>query len=59
MQAVQQEVSTVFKSGKRDRISSNSDIFDFELSDADMALITSIRKRLGEKRIAWDPTKIP
>ncbi|MBZ4676458.1 MAG: aldo/keto reductase [Anaerophaga sp.] len=46
---LQKGVVTIPKSVHEDRIASNADIFDFEISDDDMALIDSLDRdeRLG------------
>ena len=49
---LQHEVVTIPMSTKQDRITSNADIFDFELSEEDMATIDQIDR--GE-RIGPDP----
>lgn len=46
---IQRGVVTISKSGNRERIFSNIDIFDFELSDADMTIIDGLdrNERMG------------
>lgn len=52
---IQNGVITIPKSIHPDRIKSNADIFDFELSEEDMNLINSLNK---EERIGPDPDHI-
>ena len=54
--ALQRGLVVIPKSSKRQRIWENADIFDFELSDADMQLIDSFNENL---RTCWDPTNAP
>jgi diketogulonate reductase-like aldo/keto reductase len=49
---LQHGVVTIPKSAKKDRIDSNADIFDFELSEEDMAIIDSLDK---DARLGPDP----
>ncbi|HVO40403.1 MAG TPA: aldo/keto reductase [Spirochaetia bacterium] len=52
---VQLGVVTIPKSVHRERILENSDIFDFELADADMEKVSALES--GE-RIGWHPDKV-
>jgi diketogulonate reductase-like aldo/keto reductase len=54
--ALQRGLVVIPKSSKRQRICENADVFDFELSDADMQLIDSFNENL---RTCWDPTNAP
>jgi diketogulonate reductase-like aldo/keto reductase len=53
---IQKGVVTIPKSVKPERIISNADIFDFELSDEDMAKIDSLDKN---RRLGFHPDEIP
>lgn len=44
------------KSVNPDRVRQNIDIFDFQLDEADMQLLTGLNKNL---RTCWDPTLVP
>jgi diketogulonate reductase-like aldo/keto reductase len=53
--ALQHNVVVIPKSSKPERILENSQVFDFEISSADMKMLDS----LGEDyRTAWDPTNV-
>ena len=49
---LQKGVVTIPKSVKKERIISNADVFDFEISDEDIALIDALDRR---ERIGSDP----
>ena len=51
---VQQGISVIPKSTHPDRIFTNADVFDFELSEADMALIDTMDEQLRSASIPDD-----
>ena len=51
---VQQGISVIPKSTQPDRIFANADVFDFELSEADMALIDTMDEQLRSASIPDD-----
>lgn len=53
---LQKDVVVIPKSSHPDRIMENADVFDFEISSADMKLLDSLNQNL---RTSWDPTTIP
>jgi diketogulonate reductase-like aldo/keto reductase len=53
--ALQHQIVILPKSSTKKRIEENADIFNFELSDADMSALNSLDENY---RIAWDPTDI-
>jgi diketogulonate reductase-like aldo/keto reductase len=54
--ALQHKIVAIPKSSKPERILENSQVFDFEISSADMEMLDS----LGEDyRTTWDPTNAP
>lgn len=53
--SLQHDIVVIPKSVHKDRIRENADIFDFEISDADMEKLNSLNE---EYRIAWDPSNI-
>lgn len=53
---LQHEVVMIPKSSKRERITENAEVFDFELAPKDMISIDSLGNSL---RTVWDPTNIP
>src|SRR3990172_3491318 len=53
---LQHEVVVIPKSNRRERILENSQIFDFTLSDRDMATLDGLDESL---RTGWDPTGMP
>jgi len=53
---LQHEVVVIPKSNRRERILENSQIFDFTLSDRDMAALDGLDESL---RTGWDPTGAP
>ncbi len=53
---VQQGLVVLPKSVNVERVQQNIDIFDFELSDADMTKLAGLNRAL---RTCWDPTHIP
>lgn len=54
--ALQKEIVTIPKSTNRERLRENADIFDFEISQEDMATLDSFNIDL---RTSWDPTTAP
>jgi diketogulonate reductase-like aldo/keto reductase len=54
--ALQHGLVVIPKSANPKRISENADIFDFEISAADMQLLDSLNENL---RTCWDPTHAP
>jgi len=53
---VQRGLVTIPKSVHKDRIASNADIFDFELSEQDMETITALN---ADQRLGPDPENVP
>jgi diketogulonate reductase-like aldo/keto reductase len=53
---LQHEVVVIPKSARRERILENADIYDFEISSADMAELDALDENF---RISWDPTNAP
>lgn len=51
---IQNEIAVIPKSVHRERIISNADVFDFELSQEDMERINALD---GKQRFSWDSTK--
>jgi diketogulonate reductase-like aldo/keto reductase len=54
--ALQKEIVTIPKSTSVERLQENADIFDFEISQEDMAALDSFNIDL---RTSWDPTTAP
>ncbi|MHB8873713.1 MAG: aldo/keto reductase [Myxococcaceae bacterium] len=54
--ALQKDVVVIPKSIHRDRIAENAAVFDFTLSEADLAALDSLEEEL---HVSWDPTDIP
>ncbi len=54
--SLQNDLVVIPKSSKADRIKENADVFDFELSDLDMKLMSGFHENL---RTCWDPTDEP
>jgi methylglyoxal/glyoxal reductase len=52
---LQHKLVSLPKSSRQDRILSNADVFDFEISPDDMELLDSFNENF---RIAWDPSSI-
>lgn len=52
---LQHKLVSLPKSSRKDRILSNADVFDFEISPDDMELLDSFNENF---RIAWDPSSI-
>lgn len=52
---LQHKLVSLPKSSRKDRILSNADVFDFEISPDDMELLDSFNENF---RIAWDPSGI-
>jgi len=52
---LQHKLVSLPKSSRNDRILSNADVFDFEISPDDMELLDSLNENF---RIAWDPSSI-
>jgi diketogulonate reductase-like aldo/keto reductase len=53
---LQHDVVAIPKSSNTDRITENSDIFDFSISDKDMELLNSFHKSM---HTSWDPSSAP
>ena len=53
---LQHDVVVIPKSANQRRISENADVFDFEISSEDMALLDSLNK---DFRVCWDPSDVP
>ncbi len=53
---LQHDVVVIPKSANRQRISENADVFDFEISSEDMALLDSLNE---DFRVSWDPSNAP
>lgn len=53
--SLQHNVITIPKSSNRDRIITNADVFDFEISDEDMNLLNSLDEGL---HTAWNPMRV-
>lgn len=53
--AVQQGVPVLPKSSNPDRIRGNAEIFDFSISDSDMAKLSALD---CSHRYCWDPTEV-
>ncbi|MCJ7771718.1 MAG: aldo/keto reductase, partial [Desulfobacterales bacterium] len=53
--SLQNDVITIPKSAKRERIFENANVFDFEISDKDMGVLNGLDEGL---RLSWDPTTI-
>ncbi|WP_066683886.1 aldo/keto reductase [Christensenella intestinihominis] len=51
---IQNEIAVIPKSVHRERIASNADVFDFELSQEDIERINALD---GKQRFSWDSTK--
>lgn len=51
---IQNEIAVIPKSVHKERIISNADVFDFELSQKDMERINALD---GKQRFSWDSTK--
>ena len=53
---IQKNIITIPKSSKEDRIASNANVFDFELSDPDIKTINSLNKnyRIGPDPVEFD-----
>ncbi len=54
--AIQHELVVIPKSKDPQRIAENAKVFDFHLSDQDMALLDGFNENY---RVAWDPTAVP
>jgi diketogulonate reductase-like aldo/keto reductase len=54
--ALQHGLAVIPKSGNRNRIFENADVFDFELTAEDMGLLDGFNENL---RTCWDPTNAP
>lgn len=54
--AVQHGVTVIPKSVRFNRIMENADIFDFEISENDMAVLDTLNEGF---RVSWDPTGTP
>lgn len=54
--SLQHDLVVIPKSVRRERIAENADVFDFELSPADLAPLDALNENL---RMAWDPTEVP
>lgn len=53
--SLQNDVITIPKSSKRERIISNADVFNFEISEEDMKLLNSLDEGL---HTSWNPMKV-
>ncbi len=53
---LQHQLVVIPKSAREERIRENSQVFDFEISDKDMASLDSLNEDL---RLNWDPTNVP
>ncbi|KAM6989679.1 putative oxidoreductase ZK1290.5 [Tautogolabrus adspersus] len=53
--SIQNGVVTIPKSTKRKRIEENSQVFDFQLDDSDMAALGGLH---DERHVTWDPTNV-
>lgn len=53
--SLQHDVITIPKSSKQERIISNADVFDFEISDEDMELLNSLNEGL---HTSWNPMRV-
>ncbi len=53
---LQHDVVAIPKSANRQRISENADVFDFEISSEDRALLDSLNE---DFRVCWDPSNAP
>jgi diketogulonate reductase-like aldo/keto reductase len=54
--ALQHDTIVIPKSANPKRISEDADVFDFEISPADMELLDGFNENL---RTCWDPTRAP
>lgn len=52
---LQHDVVVIPKSSNRERIRENADVFDFEISEEDMAFLDSLDER---SHITWDPSDV-
>ena len=57
--AVQKGISVIPKSASPERILSNSEIFDFEIEEEDMAIIDTLNENLRTSSIPEDLRDIP
>jgi diketogulonate reductase-like aldo/keto reductase len=53
---LQHAVVVIPKSARRKRILENADIYDFDISSADMAKLDALDENY---RLSWDPTNAP
>ncbi|NIM19195.1 MAG: aldo/keto reductase [Candidatus Latescibacteria bacterium] len=53
---LEHDVVVIPKSVRKDRIYENADVFDFRISEEDMALLDSLSE---DYRVTWDPTDAP
>jgi diketogulonate reductase-like aldo/keto reductase len=54
--AIEHEVVVIPKSATRARIEENSSVFDFSISDSDMAALDALNEDL---HLCWNPTNVP
>ncbi|HEX2866412.1 MAG TPA: aldo/keto reductase [Ignavibacteriales bacterium] len=54
--ALEHKIVVIPKSVHKERIYENADVFDFEISEADMQRLDSLDENY---RVAWDPSRIP
>ncbi len=53
---IQHQLVVIPKSAREERIRENSQVFEFEISDEDMASLDSLNEDL---RLNWDPANVP